>query len=168
MLFSLEKKKELLAKLADKNVVSDLGPYVGELLWSEYPQIKLAHALSFPQSTNTVEFCQKSSLTEFDDLLAEISFTGYKVASPGLGFTVPRVQVQIINEAFYALEENLATTTDMDQAMVSGLNYPEGPFKWCAEFGPSTVSLLLDNLHQTTGEPRYRQSVSLRLAAHKE
>ena len=36
----------------------------------------------------------------------------------------------IINEAYFALQENIASENDIDRAMMFGVNYPNGPFNW--------------------------------------
>lgn len=41
-----------------------------------------------------------------------------------------RVISCIVNEAFLALSEGVATAEDIDRAMKLGANYPKGPFEW--------------------------------------
>jgi 3-hydroxyacyl-CoA dehydrogenase len=36
----------------------------------------------------------------------------------------------IINEAYFALEDNVSTKAETDIAMKLGTNYPYGPFEW--------------------------------------
>src|SRR5215216_5038622 len=46
-----------------------------------------------------------------------------------------RVISCIVNEAFLALSEGVATAEDIDRAMKHGANYPKGPFEWGEEIG---------------------------------
>jgi len=72
------------------------------------------------------------------------------------GFISPRVVVAIINEAYYALEENVSTKEEIDTAMKLGTNYPYGPFEWADKIGLKNIYDLLITLSVT--EKRYRPS----------
>ena len=63
-----------------------------------------------------------------------------------------RVVSCIVNEAFLALSEGVATAEDIDQAMKLGANYPKGPFEWAQEIGASTILRTLDSLRTTHGD----------------
>ena len=75
-----------------------------------------------------------------------------------------RVISCIVNEAFLALSEGVATAEDIDQAMKLGANYPKGPFEWAEEIGASTVLETLDSLRTTHGDA-YLASPLLRRCA---
>jgi 3-hydroxybutyryl-CoA dehydrogenase len=75
-----------------------------------------------------------------------------------------RVISCIVNEAFLALSENVATAEDIDQAMKLGANYPKGPFEWADEIGPDRILLTLDSLRTTHGDS-YLAAPSLRRLA---
>ena len=63
-----------------------------------------------------------------------------------------RVISCIINEAYLALSEGVATAEDIDRAMKLGANYPRGPFEWTNEIGPNHILQTLDSLRTTHGE----------------
>jgi 3-hydroxybutyryl-CoA dehydrogenase len=63
-----------------------------------------------------------------------------------------RVISCIVNEAYLALSEGVATTEDIDRAMKLGANYPKGPFEWADEIGPTQILQTLDSLRSTHGE----------------
>jgi len=69
------------------------------------------------------------------------------------GFISARVVATIINEAFFALEENISTEKEIDTAMKLGTNYPLGPFEWAEKIGIKEVYTLLCKL--ATVESRY-------------
>jgi len=75
---------------------------------------------------------------------------------------VLRVICAMINEAAFALQENLASVSDIDTAMRLGMNYGQGPFQYADQLGLDRVLATLDYLHAETGDPRYRAAVILR------
>jgi 3-hydroxybutyryl-CoA dehydrogenase len=72
-----------------------------------------------------------------------------------------RVISCIVNEAFLAFSEGVATAEDIDEAMKLGANYPKGPFEWAEEVGAPTILQTLDSLRTTHGEA-YIAAPSLR------
>ena len=63
-----------------------------------------------------------------------------------------RVLSCIVNEAFLALSEGVATAEDIDQAMKLGANYPKGPFEWAEEMGAEVIVRKLDSLREIHGD----------------
>jgi 3-hydroxybutyryl-CoA dehydrogenase len=71
------------------------------------------------------------------------------------GFVTSRVNATIGNEAFYMLQEGVASARDIDRALKLGLNHPMGPFELVDLVGLDTRLSVLQFLHQTLGE-KYR------------
>jgi 3-hydroxybutyryl-CoA dehydrogenase len=71
----------------------------------------------------------------------------------------------LANEGFEAVMQGVADEDGIDLAMRYGVNYPKGPIAWAQEIGLARVLSVLDALHEATGDPRYRASLRLRLAA---
>lgn len=69
------------------------------------------------------------------------------------GLIAARVISMIINEAYFALGENVSTMTDIDLAMKLGTNYPNGPFEWADKIGIQKIYELLEKL--TATDTRY-------------
>ena len=65
------------------------------------------------------------------------------------GFVSPRIIAMIINEAYFAKDENVSSEADIDTAMKLGTNYPYGPFEWCKKIGINSVYRLLKKLAET-------------------
>ena len=61
----------------------------------------------------------------------------------------------IINEAYFAIQEELATKEAIDDALRFGVNYPQGPFEWVQTFGEDKIYLILNHLKRITGHKRY-------------
>src|SRR6185369_11767162 len=57
-----------------------------------------------------------------------------------------RVVLAIVNEAYRALGDKVATSDDIDRAMRLGANHPFGPFEWARRAGVQEVALMLDAL----------------------
>jgi 3-hydroxybutyryl-CoA dehydrogenase len=56
------------------------------------------------------------------------------------------------NEAFYMLEEGIASAADIDKALKLGLNHPMGPFEMVDLVGLDTRLHILEYLHKSLGE----------------
>lgn len=68
------------------------------------------------------------------------------------GFITSRVNALIGNEAFYMLQEGVASARDIDTALKLGLNHPMGPFELVDLVGLDTRLSILQYLHRTLGE----------------
>jgi 3-hydroxybutyryl-CoA dehydrogenase len=68
------------------------------------------------------------------------------------GFITSRINAMIGNEAFYMLEEGIASAEDIDKALKLGLNHPMGPFELVDLVGLDTRLHILEYMHKTLGE----------------
>ncbi len=71
------------------------------------------------------------------------------------GFVTSRINAMIGNEAFYMLQEGIASARDIDKAIKLGLNHPMGPFEMIDLVGLDTRLSVLEFLHQRLGD-KYR------------
>jgi len=71
------------------------------------------------------------------------------------GFITSRINAMIGNEAFYMLQEGIASARDIDKALKLGLNHPMGPFELVDLVGLDTRLNILEYLHKSLGE-KYR------------
>jgi 3-hydroxybutyryl-CoA dehydrogenase len=71
------------------------------------------------------------------------------------GLLVLRTIGQLANAAFDAVRDKVASPSDIDQAMVYGVNYPEGPLATAASFGHSRLEKALVHIAEETGEDMY-------------
>src|SRR5579872_3394680 len=71
------------------------------------------------------------------------------------GFITSRINAMIGNEAFYMLQEGIASASDIDKALKLGLNHPMGPFELVDLVGLDTRLSILEYLHKSLGE-KYR------------
>ena len=68
------------------------------------------------------------------------------------GFITSRINAMIGNEAFYMLQEGIASAVDIDKALKLGLNHPMGPFELVDLVGLDTRLHILEYLHKSLGE----------------
>ncbi len=73
------------------------------------------------------------------------------------GFITSRINAMIGNEAFYMLQEGIASAADIDKALKLGLNHPMGPFELVDLVGLDTRLHILEYLHKSLGE-KFRPS----------
>ena len=79
------------------------------------------------------------------------------------GFIVNRILIPLINEACFALQENLGTAEDIDTGIKLGLNHPMGPLALADLIGLDTCLAIADVLHKELGDDKYRAANVLRM-----
>jgi len=96
-----------------------------------------------------------------DDTIATALDVGHRmhketvVVKESPGFVTTRINALIGNEAFYMLQEGIASAHDIDRALKLGLNHPMGPFELVDLVGLDTRLSILEYLHRSLGE-KYR------------
>src|SRR5205823_8333422 len=101
------------------------------------------------------------SLESADDTVAAIEEVARKmgketvIVRDSAGFVTSRINAMIGNEAFYMLQEGVASARDIDKALKLGLNHPMGPFELVDLVGLDTRLSVLEFLHRSLGE-KYR------------
>jgi len=73
-----------------------------------------------------------------------------------------RILVMLINEAVDAVYWRVASPSDIDLAVRTGVNYPKGLLAWGEELGWQRVLARLAALQEEYGEDRYRPSALLK------
>jgi 3-hydroxybutyryl-CoA dehydrogenase len=93
-----------------------------------------------------------------DDTIAAAAGVGTRmgkevvVIKESPGFITSRINAMIGNEAFYMLQEGIASAEDIDKALKLGLNHPMGPFELVDLVGLDTRLHILEYLHRSLGE----------------
>jgi len=101
------------------------------------------------------------ALESDDDTVATATEVGRRmgkevvVIKESPGFITSRINAMIGNEAFYLLQEGIASPQDIDKALKLGLNHPMGPFELVDLVGLDTRLHILEYLHRSLGE-KYR------------
>ena len=79
-----------------------------------------------------------------------------------VGLVSARIICQLINEAAFALQDDIALPEDIDTAMKLGVSYPHGPLEWADRIGVDNVVAVLSALQREYQEERYRVAPLLR------
>ena len=149
-------KRKFLEEHSDNLVVMDFSTLDPLPYYQEFPQL----IGSFPGQFVIDGKCElhlQRECPEAVQTLVDQGITPTRTSIAGLGFTVPRTLSMIINEAYFALEQKVASATDIDRAMKYGVNYPKGPFEW-ATGREKIIVELLQELKSSTGDSRYQVS----------
>ncbi|HEU5062103.1 MAG TPA: 3-hydroxyacyl-CoA dehydrogenase NAD-binding domain-containing protein [Solirubrobacterales bacterium] len=86
---------------------------------------------------------------------------------PAAEEVLSRLLAQIVNEAAFALEEEIASPEDMETAMRLGFNWPLGPLGFTELIGPARAVEILERLAAEKGEA-YRPAPQLQAQANEE
>jgi 3-hydroxybutyryl-CoA dehydrogenase len=83
-------------------------------------------------------------------------------ANDSPGFISNRILCPMINEAIFALQENVGTPEAIDQVMKLGMNHPMGPLTLADLIGLDVVLYVMEILQRDLGEDKYRPAYLLR------
>ncbi len=87
--------------------------------------------------------------------ICELLDAPFQIVQDQPGMVTPQIISMIVNEAYHAVGEGIASREDVDLAMRLGTNYPYGPFEWAQKIGLQNILLVLRALKAETGQERY-------------
>ncbi len=120
---------------------------IGMHFFNPVPKMKLLEIVrALETSEETVEICVEAGRRMGKEVV---------VVRESPGFVTSRINAMIGNEAFYMLQEGIASAADIDKALKLGLNHPMGPFELADLVGLDVRLSILEYLHKTLGE-KYR------------
>jgi 3-hydroxybutyryl-CoA dehydrogenase len=122
---------------------------IGMHFFNPVPKMKLLEIVrALETSEATVEACAEVGRRMGKEVV---------VIRESPGFITSRINAMIGNEAFFMLQEGIASAEDIDKALKLGLHHPMGPFELVDLVGLDVRLNILEYLHKTLGE-KYRPS----------
>jgi 3-hydroxybutyryl-CoA dehydrogenase len=88
-----------------------------------------------------------------------------EIVQDRVGMILPRILCQVINEAAFAITEDIAAPGDIDKALTLGMHFPLGPIEWAEKIGLDQVYAVLSALYTDLHEERYRVAPILKQMA---
>jgi len=79
-----------------------------------------------------------------------------EIVQDRVGMVLPRILCRVINEAAFAITEDIAAPDDIDKALTLGMHFPLGPIEWAEQIGLDQVYAVLTALYTDLQEERYR------------
>ena len=134
-------------------------------------QILVTHFFNPPYTLPLVEVAggvetREDVVTETVDFLQGLRNHRYPLlpirVKESPGFVVNRLLIPVLNEACFALDENLASSRDIDNAMKAGAGMPMGPFELADMIGLDVALEVAETLFREYGDPKYRPAYLLR------
>jgi 3-hydroxybutyryl-CoA dehydrogenase len=120
---------------------------IGMHFFNPVPKMKLLEIVrALETSEATVSACAEAGRRMGKEIV---------VVRESPGFVTSRINAMIGNEAFYMLQEGIASAADIDKALKLGLNHPMGPFELVDLVGLDVRLSILEYLHKMLGD-KYR------------
>ncbi len=117
---------------------------VGLHFFNPVPKMKLLEIVrGLETSEQTIAACREVGRRMGKDVV---------VVRESPGFITSRINAMIGNEAFFMLQEGVASAREIDTALKLGLNHPMGPFELGDLVGLDVRLSILEYLHKTLGE----------------
>ena len=127
---------------------------------SAFPTLLVNPLVELSPSLHTVKEAADTVKALFESAKKETA-----MVQDSVGMVMPRILCQIINEALFTVQNDVATPKEIDEAMKHGTNYPQGPIAWGESIGFGNVVTVLDALYHHYHEERYKVAPLLRQLA---
>lgn len=122
--------------------------FIGMHFMNPVPVMKLVEIIrGYLTSNETFDTIKQLSL-KLDKTPVEVN------DSPG--FISNRILMPMINEAIFALYENVASAEDIDTVMKLGMNHPMGPLTLADFIGLDVCLAIMEVLYNGFNDPKYR------------
>ena len=129
------------------------GRFIGTHFFNPVPVMKLLEIIRGHQTSDeTLQTAREWGTKIGKDVI---------VVKEAPAFVVNRILCTMLNEAFFVLDEGLATAEDIDKGMVLGCNHPIGPLALADLVGNETLLRVIEGLHRELGD-KYRPAPILR------
>jgi 3-hydroxybutyryl-CoA dehydrogenase len=133
---------------------SDPSRFIGMHFFNPPPLMALVEVIRGLQTSDTTH----SAIIEMAKRIGKEPITVKN--SPG--FVVNRILIPMINEAFFVLQEGLASPEDIDAGMKLGCNQPIGPLALADLIGLDTCLAVMEVFFENFSDSKYRPCPLLR------
>jgi len=121
--------------------------FIGTHFFNPVPVMRLLEIIrGYETSDETLEAAKKWGKSIGKEVI---------VVNEAPAFAVNRILCAMLNEAFFALGEGIASAEDIDKGMVLGCNHPIGPLALSDLVGLETLLRVVENMHRELGD-KYR------------
>jgi len=121
--------------------------FIGTHFFNPVPVMKLLEIIrGYETSDQTLEIAKEWGKSIGKDVI---------VVNEAPAFAVNRILCTMLNEAFYALGEGIASAEDIDKGMILGCNHPIGPLALSDLVGLETLLRVVEGMHKELGD-KYR------------
>jgi 3-hydroxybutyryl-CoA dehydrogenase len=156
----VEDADTLVLVLCADGSLAELDVHGGAVGFHALPPLDESRLVELTRTRDTSDAHCTQAEQLFRSLGKEVAWVG---DAPGL--VLGRILCQLVNEAAFAVSEQVGSAADVDLAMRHGYNYPRGPLEWGDLIDLDHVLATLDALREELGEERYRAAPLLRQMA---
>lgn len=137
-----------------------LGSVIQTLKEFQDIQVPIARFNHWPTfiDRNCIEYSTINYTQQFEEIFRKLNCQSFQTNDIP-GFVSAKTMSMIINEAYFALQDEVSSKEEIDTAMKLGTNYPYGPFEWAAKIGEDKIVQLLLKLAES--DPCYNPAKSL-------
>lgn len=122
--------------------------FIGMHFFNPVPLMKLVELIRGLATSDATSY----AVTEAAHRMGKVSIASGDSPS----FIVNRVLCPMLNEAIFALGENVGSVEDIDNGMKLGANHPMGPLTLADFVGLDTLLAVMQVMQQATGDCKYR------------
>ena len=134
--------------------LKDPSRFVGMHFFNPVPMMALVEIISGLQTS-------QASFDAVTGLAHKLGKTPISVRNAP-GFVVNRLLCPMINEAVFTLQDGVASAVEIDEGMKLGCNHPIGPLALADLIGLDVVLAIMEVLHDSFSDPKYRPAPLLR------
>ncbi|MFH1080681.1 MAG: 3-hydroxyacyl-CoA dehydrogenase NAD-binding domain-containing protein [Pseudomonadota bacterium] len=129
------------------------GKFIGTHFFNPVPVMRLLEIIrGHETSDETLEIAKAWGKTIGKEVI---------IVNEAPAFAVNRILCTMLNEAFFALGEGVATAEDIDKGMVLGCNHPMGPLALSDLVGNETLLRIMEGMNRELGD-KYRPAPLLK------
>lgn len=161
-----EVAEEFPSAIIMSSIVACTATEIMHYMQDSHPVIGFGFLPGHTGTANVIELAKGLNVSEQSLEIAALfmNTAGYSVeiVQDRVALVLPRVLATLMNEAAFAFMEEIASKEDIDAAMKTGVNYPQGLLEWADTIGLDTLLAILEALYAEYRQERYRPCIVIR------